>query len=54
MQTIVVLVAAMPASRAIVGIGDSIPAYPYPIVLTLFSTWISSTAYLASAAMIVA
>ena len=44
----------MPASRATVGIGDCFPAYPYPIVLTLLSTLISSTAYLASAAMIVA
>ena len=31
-----------------------ISAYPYPLVLTLFSTWNSSTAYHASAAMIVA
>ena len=31
-----------------------ISTYPYPIVLALFSTWITSTAYLASAAMIVA
>ena len=31
-----------------------VPAYPYPIVLIIFSTWISSTAYLALAAMIAA
>ena len=31
----------MPASRATVGIGALFTAYPYPIVLTLFSTWIS-------------
>ena len=31
-----------------------ISSLPYPIVLTIFSTWISSTAYHASAAMMVA
>ena len=34
--------------------GPLAPVWPYPIVLTLFSMWISSTAYHASAAMIVA
>ena len=40
-RPLLLLVAVMPASRAIVGIGDCFAAYPYPILLTLFSTWIS-------------